>query len=99
MYLGFTGLSAHATTAMKSHFSDVVHASSRALFRELRLAREGHHHAIHQARVASRRLREALPVLPSTARGRRCDNIIRDVRRIGRALGSVRELDVALKEL
>jgi CHAD domain-containing protein len=69
------------------------------MFRHLRRARQGHPRAIHQARVASRRLREALPVVPGSGEGRRRDSLLRDVRRIGRALGSVREIDVSLKEL
>lgn len=48
--------------------------------------------AIHRARVASRRLRELVPVLeldPAT-----CARLLRDLRRATRALGRVRELDV-----
>jgi CHAD domain-containing protein len=55
--------------------------------------------ALHRARVASRRLREAVPVagagLSPTARKK----VRRLVRRITRALGTVRELDVALQIL
>ena len=47
--------------------------------------------ALHQARVASRRIREALPLV-----GRPAPKLMRQVRRITRALGPVRELDVAL---
>src|SRR5262245_52825810 len=50
--------------------------------------------AIHRTRVASRRLRELLPLLelePKTAR-----KLGRRLRRITRQLGSVRELDVLL---
>jgi len=47
--------------------------------------------ALHQARVASRRIREALPLLAGPAR-----KLMRQVRRITRVLGPVRELDVAL---
>jgi CHAD domain-containing protein len=83
---------------MQRHISDVVKGSSRELFRHLQRAADGQRRAIHQARVASRRLREALPVAPGSRHSRRRDNVLRDVRRIGRALGPVRELDVALKE-
>ncbi len=51
---------------------------------------------VHQARVATRRLREALPLVASGSRGRRLE---RRVRRLTRALGQVRELDVALEML
>lgn len=50
--------------------------------------------AVHQARVASRRLREVLPVLVADGLGQ-TSGIGRKVRRVTRALGSVRELDVA----
>lgn len=49
--------------------------------------------AVHQARVASRRLRE---VLPAFAAGRHLRRARKAVRRVTRALGPVRELDVAL---
>ena len=50
---------------------------------------------MHQARVASRRLREVLPVL--TAGHERAGRGLRkDVRRVTRAFGAVRELDVAI---
>jgi len=68
----------------------------RALARALPAARRGDPPAIHQARVATRRLREALPLVTSGARGRK---LRRRVRRLTRALGSVRELDVALETL
>ena len=51
---------------------------------------------VHQARVATRRLREALPLVASGPRGRKLE---RRVRRLTRALGPVRELDVALEML
>jgi len=50
--------------------------------------------AVHRARVATRRLREALPVLDGERRGLR--RLRRDLRRLTRALGPVRELDVTL---
>jgi CHAD domain-containing protein len=83
---------------MHTHISEVVRRSSRELFRHLKRANDGHRRAIHRARVASRRLREALPVAPGSRHSRRRDNAIRDIRRIGRALGPVRELDVAIRE-
>jgi CHAD domain-containing protein len=55
--------------------------------------------SVHQARVASRRLREALPVLGATADDAAIDRAGRRVRRITRALGPVRELDVTLSLL
>lgn len=55
--------------------------------------------ALHQVRVASRRLREALPVLSEGKRRRKLRKARRTMRRITRALGPVRELDVAIKSL
>ena len=51
---------------------------------------------MHQARVASRRLREALPVLGGRADEDALGRAEKRVRRITRALGPVRELDVTL---
>jgi len=67
-----------------------------ALARSLVGAHAGDRAAIHQARVATRRLRETLPLL---ARGRKAQKLERRVRRLTRALGPVRELDVALQTL
>lgn len=68
----------------------------RALVRTLAAAGQGDPDAIHHARVATRRLREVLPLVESGGRGRK---LRRGVRRLTRALGPVRELDVALETL
>lgn len=52
--------------------------------------------SVHDARVASRRLREALPVM---AHGRKGKSLLKAARNVTRALGPVRELDVALTTL
>lgn len=68
----------------------------RALLRRLRPTLEGGVEPLHQCRVATRRLRELLPLCdaelasPIAARARK------RVRELGGALGPVRELDVAL---
>lgn len=67
-----------------------------ALERTLPPARGGQVEAIHQARVATRRLREALPLVTRGAGGRK---LMKRVRRVTRALGPIRELDVALLTL
>ena len=67
-----------------------------ALSRTLPGARKGDAHAVHQARVATRRLREALPLVVPGKSGK---TLARKVRRVTRALGPVRELDVALLNL
>jgi CHAD domain-containing protein len=68
----------------------------RALEKNLPAAAKGNVDALHQARVASRRIREALPLVSAGSRGRRLE---RQMRKITQALGPVRELDVALQIL
>ena len=62
-------------------------------------AQAGDETSVHLARVASRRLREALPVLGTRADATAVDRAGKRVRRITRALGPVRELDVTLSLL
>src|SRR5918993_3701833 len=64
-----------------------------ALRRMLPGARSGDAKAVHQARVATRRLREAMPLLDAGKPGRQIDRLARDLTGV---LGTVRELDVAL---
>lgn len=59
-------------------------------------ARQGKVEGVHQARVASRRLREVVPVLGHGLDGIRLKPLRRELRDLTRALGAVRELDVAL---
>ena len=67
---------------------------ARELERHLPLAIEGDDIGVHQARVASRRLREAVPVLAGETKARR--KAEQKIRRLTQALGTVRELDVTL---
>jgi CHAD domain-containing protein len=69
---------------------------TRALKRHLRTAANGDGTGVHQARVASRRLREAVPVLTDGLHGTKAGKARRKIRRLTRALGAVRELDVTL---
>ena len=62
-------------------------------------AQAGDMRSVHQARVATRRLREALPVLRASVNAHALGRVRRQVRRMTRALGPVRELDVALAHL
>lgn len=64
----------------------------RTLGRLLPDVRRGHPDAIHGARVATRRLRELVPVVLTGSSRRKFE---RKVRRLTCALGPVRELDVA----
>ena len=70
-----------------------------ALLDALPAAASGDVTSVHRARVASRRLREVLPVLAEAAGSPDLDRAGKDVRRITRALGPIRELDVAIGHL
>ena len=70
-----------------------------SLLQAMPAAQLGDEISVHQARVASRRLREALPVLGARADEGKLDRVQKRVRRITRALGPVRELDVTLSLL
>jgi CHAD domain-containing protein len=74
----------------------VLHRRVRALQRRLPGAAGGDPRGVHQTRVASRRLRETVPVVAAGLPGGKADKARRTVRRLTRALGGVRELDVAL---
>src|SRR5262245_7998180 len=71
----------------------VVRQRLAALARALPSARKGDVNGVHQARVATRRLREALPLILKKKTWQKIRN---GVRRLTRTLGPVRELDVAL---
>ncbi|MGQ0734733.1 MAG: CHAD domain-containing protein [Acidobacteriota bacterium] len=62
-------------------------------------AQAGDTRSVHQARVASRRLRGALPVLRASVDSAVVERVRRQLRTMTRALGPVRELDVALAHL
>jgi CHAD domain-containing protein len=69
---------------------------ARSLKRHLPEAAAGNNIGVHQARVTSRRLREAVPVLATGLKGSKAGKATRKIRRLTRALGTVRELDVTL---
>ena len=69
---------------------------SQALKRHLAEAAAGNGVGVHQARVASRRLRETVPVLATGLKDSKADKASRKIRRITRALGAIRELDVTV---
>jgi len=80
-----------------SHPSELLIRQRLAvLTRALPSARNGDATAIHQARVATRRVRAALPIVTRGSKGRKLTKV---VSRLTRALGRVRELDVALQNL
>jgi len=69
---------------------------TRALRRQLSAAIAGKDVGVHQARVASRRLREALPVLTAGLHHTKSGKAQRKIRKLTQALGTVRELDATL---
>ncbi len=74
----------------------LVEKRLQALQLHLPSAMAGEVEGIHQTRVASRRLRELLPILPPSEGHVVARILRRNVRLITRALGPVRELDVSL---
>jgi CHAD domain-containing protein len=74
----------------------VVERRVRALDDDLLDALKGDVGAVHKARVATRRLREAVPLTLARGKGRR---LSRRLRKLTRALGPLRELDVAIAGL
>ena len=79
--------------------AQLVRARLVRLLQALPAAQAGDATSVHQARVASRRLREVLPVAGGPDPGPGWRRARRRARRITRALGPVRELDVALETL
>ena len=72
---------------------------TKALARHLPEAAAGNDRGVHQARVTTRRLREAVPVLATGLKGSKAGKARRKIRRLTRALGTVRELDVTIQLL
>jgi len=64
------------------------------VFRELPGAVAGEEEAVHQVRVAGRRLRVALPLLVRRGQGRRLRRTLRVLRQLTRAVGVRRDMDV-----
>ena len=79
--------------------SRLLQRRARALTKHLPGAVAGDDRGVHQARVATRRLREAVPVLAAGLKRSRAGKAGRKIRRLTRALGTVRELDVTVSLL
>jgi CHAD domain-containing protein len=77
----------------------VITVRLRALADSLPAVLEARPEGVHKARVASRRVREALPVVLAQAPARRSARLRRSFRRVTRALGPLREIDVTLQLL
>jgi len=89
--------SGHAPPAVareRAPLAESLGGRLEALAEHLDGALEGHERGIHQARVATRRLREIVPVVVETRKGLGA-KLRRRLKRLTRALGPVRELDVA----
>ncbi|MEX2273011.1 MAG: CHAD domain-containing protein [Vicinamibacterales bacterium] len=80
-------------------FSVLLRERTRELIRHVAAAVKGEARGIHGGRVASRRLRESLPVAGATAARLTASRARKTFRQLTRALGPVRELDVALVHL
>ncbi len=89
----------HATTTIAGGLAAALARQQDALARRWSAVRAGHAKGVHRARVASRRLREALAVIGAADPKSHAARATRAVRRLTRALGPVREIDVALVEL
>src|SRR5512138_969342 len=79
-----------------SRVSVAVRQRLETLDRGLEVSLDTDAEALHRARVATRRLREALPLVTSTVGGGALAGFRDSVRDATRALGGVREIDVAL---
>jgi len=76
--------------------SSLLKERIRTVFRHLPKGLAGEEEAVHQLRVAGRRLRVALPVLARKPRGRRVKRALSILRDLTRAAGLGRDLDVIL---
>lgn len=95
-----------ATTSARTSGAGPRHALARTLSRRVEALTEPLHDAlkgdvdaVHDARVATRRLREVVPVVTVGHTTKKVERLTRRLRTLTRALGPVRELDVALKNL
>jgi CHAD domain-containing protein len=79
--------------------TDLLRERVRAVFRHLPKGLAGDEEAIHQMRVAGRRLRVALPLLAKKPEGRRVHRALRVLRELTRTAGASRDLDVSLELL
>jgi len=86
-------------SALADPMIDLLRQRIRAVFRHLPKGLAGDEEAIHQMRVAGRRLRAALPVLARRPEGRRVHRALRVLRDLARTAGASRDLDVGVELL
>jgi CHAD domain-containing protein len=84
----------HASTQIIAALSESLRRNAATLASASVRAKRGEVRGIHRLRVASRRLREATPAAAAVA-GTDGARLVRDLRRVTRGLGMVRELDVS----
>jgi CHAD domain-containing protein len=89
----------HATTTISTRLADVLTSLAATMAKQVPRAMAGEMDAVHRARVTSRRVREILPLLAHVVPADAVDRARRDVQRVTRALGAVREADVTLDVL
>src|SRR5262245_6576673 len=89
----------NATTASRVALAAALRARTAEIATAWPRAARGESRAIHRARTASRRLRELLPLVDAAAPRSGARRLRREARRLTRALGPLRELDVALDVL
>jgi CHAD domain-containing protein len=87
----------HATTQITSALSTSLRRNASALASSTPRAKRGEVRGIHRLRVATRRLREAVPAAAEIAAidETDADALVRELRGLTKSLGPVRELDVA----
>ncbi len=84
------------SVARSRRFQQALSRRLQVLDHDLAAALDEDVEALHRTRVASRRLREVLPVIEARGAAARIRRSRGRVRRLTRALGGVREMDVAL---
>lgn len=82
-----------------AHIDRAIAQNLALLFSTVSGIRDGQSDAIHDARVATRRLRAALPIAWAGSPVTTWRETAETIRRFGRDLGRVREVDVALEQL
>lgn len=85
----------HATTPFPSDLAGVIRALCDVLTHEASAALDGDAEGVHHARVAARRLREALALVVGAPKTD-ADRLRNDARRLRGGLGPLREADVLL---
>jgi CHAD domain-containing protein len=85
-----------ATSPPDDRASLLLQDRVKRVFRELPGAVAGHEEPVHQVRVAGRRLRVALPLLARKEGNRLVARALRVLRRLTRAVGEGRDMDVIL---